>query len=120
VKKSVIRTGHRYGLPVIPGVGSASEALRALESGADALKVFPASALGTSFVRELRGPLPHAPLIPTGGIALEDVGAWLAAGAVACGVGGSLARGGPQQTAARVSAFLAAADERAAARAVVD
>jgi 2-dehydro-3-deoxyphosphogluconate aldolase / (4S)-4-hydroxy-2-oxoglutarate aldolase len=87
---SVIRAGHRYGAAVLPGAGSASEVVQALEAGADAVKVFPAPT--PQWVRDVLAVLPHAPLVPTGGVAPADVPAWLEAGAVACGVGSALAR----------------------------
>jgi 2-dehydro-3-deoxyphosphogluconate aldolase/(4S)-4-hydroxy-2-oxoglutarate aldolase len=58
------------------------------------VKLFPASAVGPSFVRELRGPLPEVPLIPTGGVTIETAPAFIAAGAVAIGIGSWLTGGG--------------------------
>ncbi|MET8765013.1 bifunctional 4-hydroxy-2-oxoglutarate aldolase/2-dehydro-3-deoxy-phosphogluconate aldolase [Lentzea sp. NPDC004782] len=86
----VIRAGHRYGAAVLPGAGTVSEVVRALEAGADAVKVFPAPT--PQWVRDVLAVLPYAPLVPTGGVAPADVPAWLEAGAVACGVGSALAR----------------------------
>lgn len=90
----VIRTGHRYGVPVIPGVATPTEMVRALEEGADALKLFPASGVGPGWLADVRAALPQAPIIPTGGVTLDDAPDWIAAGAVACGLGSALARGG--------------------------
>jgi 2-dehydro-3-deoxyphosphogluconate aldolase/(4S)-4-hydroxy-2-oxoglutarate aldolase len=87
---AVIRAGHRYGAAVLPGAGTVSEVVQALEAGADAVKVFPAPA--PQWVGDVLAVLPHAPLVPTGGVAPADVPAWLEAGAVACGVGSALAR----------------------------
>ncbi|MGW4210585.1 bifunctional 4-hydroxy-2-oxoglutarate aldolase/2-dehydro-3-deoxy-phosphogluconate aldolase [Lentzea sp. NPDC004789] len=87
---AVIRAGHRYGAAVLPGAGTVSEVVRALEAGADAVKVFPAPT--PQWVRDVLAVLPYAPLVPTGGVAPADVPAWLEAGAVACGVGSALAR----------------------------
>ena len=87
---SVIRAGHRYGAAVLPGAGSVSEVVQALEAGADAVKVFPAPT--PQWVRNVLAVLPHAPLVPTGGVAPADVPAWLEAGAVACGIGSALGR----------------------------
>ncbi|MFC3899256.1 bifunctional 4-hydroxy-2-oxoglutarate aldolase/2-dehydro-3-deoxy-phosphogluconate aldolase [Lentzea rhizosphaerae] len=86
---SVIRAGHRYGAAVLPGAGTVSEVVEALEAGADAVKVFPAPT--PQWVKDVLAVLPHAPLVPTGGVAPADVPAWLEAGAVACGVGSALA-----------------------------
>jgi 2-dehydro-3-deoxyphosphogluconate aldolase/(4S)-4-hydroxy-2-oxoglutarate aldolase len=87
---SVIRAGHRYGAAVLPGAGTVSEIVQALEAGADAVKVFPAPT--PQWVKDVLAVLPYAPLVPTGGVAPADVPAWLEAGAVACGVGSALAR----------------------------
>lgn len=87
---SVIRAGHRYGAAVLPGAGTVSEVVQALEAGADAVKVFPAPT--PQWVKDVLAVLPYAPLVPTGGVAPADVPTWLAAGAVACGVGSALAR----------------------------
>ncbi|MFS8102499.1 bifunctional 4-hydroxy-2-oxoglutarate aldolase/2-dehydro-3-deoxy-phosphogluconate aldolase [Lentzea alba] len=87
---AVIRAGHRYGAAVLPGAGTVSEIVQALEAGADAVKVFPAPT--PQWVKDVLAVLPYAPLVPTGGVAPADVPAWLEAGAVACGVGSALAR----------------------------
>ncbi|UNS98667.1 bifunctional 4-hydroxy-2-oxoglutarate aldolase/2-dehydro-3-deoxy-phosphogluconate aldolase [Streptomyces tubbatahanensis] len=104
--REVLRTGHRYGVPVFPGVGSPTEIVRALEDGADALKLFPASAVAPSWVTDVRAALPQAPLIPTGGVTVETAPEWIAAGAVACGLGSALTSGGPQAAGQRVAALL--------------
>jgi len=64
-----------------------------MEDGADIVKLFPGEALGPAFVRALRGPLPHAPLMPTGGVSVENAAEWIKAGCVALGVGGNLTKG---------------------------
>lgn len=86
----VIRLGHRYQKPVLVGAGTVTEVTQALEAGADIVKLFPGSHLGPGFLKALRGPLPQAPCMPTGGVSLENLREWLAAGAVAVGVGGEL------------------------------
>lgn len=106
VDAAVIRTAHRYGAAAFPGAGSVTEIVRALEEGADAVKVFPASAWGPSWVADVRAALPQAPLVPTGGIAPEDVPRWLSAGAVACGIGSALTRGTAAEITARVETLL--------------
>lgn len=102
----VIRTGHRYGVPVFPGVSTPTEMVRALEEGADALKLFPASAVGPSWLSDIRAALPQAPVIPTGGVTIEDAPEWIAAGAVACGMGSALTSGGAAAAGERVAALL--------------
>ncbi len=106
----VIVTGHRYGVPVLPGAQTPIEIQRALEAGSDMVKVFPASQLGPGFISAVRAALPQAPLVPTGGITAGHAASWLTAGAVAVGVGGSLTSGGPAQASERAAELLAALD----------
>lgn len=78
------------GLPLLMGAYTASEAMRALELGATAVKLFPANLLTPAYARALLAPLPELRLIPTGGIAARDFGAWKAAGCVGVGIGSEL------------------------------
>jgi len=78
------------GLPVAPGVFTPSEVAQALDAGAGAVKLFPASTGGPGHLRALRGPFPGLRVIPTGGIGLDDLPAWFDAGALAVGIGGEL------------------------------
>jgi 2-dehydro-3-deoxyphosphogluconate aldolase / (4S)-4-hydroxy-2-oxoglutarate aldolase len=81
--------GHR--LPVVPGALTPTEVAAAWAAGATAVKVFPVSAVGgPAYVKAVRAPLPEVPLVPTGGVGLDDIGAYLAAGAVAVGLGSPL------------------------------
>jgi 2-dehydro-3-deoxyphosphogluconate aldolase/(4S)-4-hydroxy-2-oxoglutarate aldolase len=82
------------GIPMFPGAFTPTEILAAWRAGAAAVKLFPASALGPAFVREHRGPFPHIPLIPTGGVTLESAPAFVAAGALAVGLGSWLTGSG--------------------------
>lgn len=79
------------GPPTIPGVLTPSEIMIARRLGATALKLFPGSLGGPAHLQALSGPFPDVPFIPTGGVSLENVGDWFAAGAMAVGVGGALA-----------------------------
>jgi 2-dehydro-3-deoxyphosphogluconate aldolase/(4S)-4-hydroxy-2-oxoglutarate aldolase len=106
LEPAVICAGHRYGVPVIPGAATATEVVRALDLGADAVKIFPASQHGPRWLSDLRAALPQAPLVPTGGVTPATAPEWVAAGAVACGMGASLTSGGPQAAAERVTALL--------------
>ncbi|MFI7102695.1 bifunctional 4-hydroxy-2-oxoglutarate aldolase/2-dehydro-3-deoxy-phosphogluconate aldolase [Streptomyces sp. NPDC050161] len=101
----VIRTGHRYGVPVFAGVATPTEMVRALECGADALKVFPVSGHDPSWLKDVRAALPQAPLLPTGGVTVESAPEWIAAGAVAVGMGSALS-GGDRDTVAKRAAEL--------------
>jgi 2-dehydro-3-deoxyphosphogluconate aldolase/(4S)-4-hydroxy-2-oxoglutarate aldolase len=76
----------------IPGAFTATEILAAYRNGADIIKVFPAS-VGVAYFRDLRGPLPGIPLMPTGGVNLENIREYQKAGAVAFGVGSALVDG---------------------------
>jgi 2-dehydro-3-deoxyphosphogluconate aldolase/(4S)-4-hydroxy-2-oxoglutarate aldolase len=78
------------GVPCIPGALTPTEVLAAWQAGASAVKLFPASSVGPGFIGQLRGPFPGIPLLPTGGVSVDDAGAWIAAGAVAVGMGGWL------------------------------
>ena len=81
---------HRYNVPVIPGALTPTEIVAAWTAGADFVKVFPASLGGPGYIREVRAPLPHVPLVPTGGVTAENCVEYLKAGAAAVGVGSSL------------------------------
>jgi len=86
----VIEVCRRYGKPVMPGAFSPTEVLAAWQAGADIVKVFPCDVLGPAYLKALAGPLPQIRLMPTGGVNLETIGAFLQAGAFALGVGGAL------------------------------
>ncbi len=86
----VITLCRRYDIPVIPGAMTPTEILSAWQAGADFVKVFPASALGADYIRQVRAPLPQVRLMPTGGISASNVAEYIRAGASAVGVGGKL------------------------------
>lgn len=86
----VIRTCNRYSVAVIPGVLTPTEVVTAAEMGVKMVKVFPADSVGPSYIRALRGPLPHIEYMPVGGISLSNAGDFIRAGASALGVGGGL------------------------------
>ena len=81
---------NRYQIPYMPGAATPREVIEAMECGADIVKVFPGDTLGPSFVKAIRGPLPQASLMPTGGVDIGNVADWIKAGCVAVGVGGNL------------------------------
>jgi len=96
-------------IPTFPGAFTPSEILAAWRAGASAVKLFPASTVGPSYVRELRGPLGDIPLIPTGGVTAETAGAFIAAGALGVGVGGWLfAAGSPDLIRQRAAQLVSA------------
>lgn len=82
------------GIPFLPGVATPSEAGRALRLGVSTVKAFPAATLGPQWVAAVSGPFPRLSVIPTGGIGAHNAADYLAAGALAVGVGSSITRGG--------------------------
>ena len=85
-----IRTAAALGAVAVPGALTPTEVVSAMHSGAYAVKIFPISVFGPSYLKALRGPLPDAILMPTGGIEVEDLYDYFAAGAAMVGVGGTL------------------------------
>ncbi|HXU68648.1 MAG TPA: bifunctional 4-hydroxy-2-oxoglutarate aldolase/2-dehydro-3-deoxy-phosphogluconate aldolase [Polyangia bacterium] len=121
-RADVVEMCHRYDVVAMPGAYTPTEILTAWEAGADLIKVFPASALGPGYLKDLKGPMPQLRLVPTGGVTVENAGAFVAAGASALGVGGALvareaiARGDfarLTEYARRLTAAVRAARERA-------
>ncbi len=93
LKPEIIETSHALDLPCMPGALTPTEVQQAHELGADVIKVFPAHRLGgPAYIKELLAPLPHLKLMPTGGVRLDTVSDWIAAGAVCLGVGTSILR----------------------------
>lgn len=87
----VIQTCQSLNKCVFPGAFTPTEVITAWEAGCDAVKVFPCDVVGAQHIKALKGPLPHIPMIPTGGVNLETAKGFLDAGAMAVGVGSSLA-----------------------------
>ena len=92
-RRDVIAACHERDVVAAPGCFTPTEILDAHECGADVVKVFPATALGPQFIKDVRGPLPQVRLMPTGGVSLDNAGDWIRAGAVAVGVGSALLDG---------------------------
>jgi len=87
----LIHLAHRYSAVVIPGAMTPTEILTAWNAGADMVKVFPAAQLGgPDYIKAIKGPLPQILLVPTGGVTLQNAGAFIKAGVSALGVGGEL------------------------------
>jgi 2-dehydro-3-deoxyphosphogluconate aldolase/(4S)-4-hydroxy-2-oxoglutarate aldolase len=91
----LVRRSVESGLPFVPGAFTPTEIAAAWSAGATFVKLFPASAVGPSFVRELRGPMPDVELIPTGGVDATNAPDFLAAGAAAVGIGSAMVRADP-------------------------
>lgn len=91
VDKVMIQAAVSRGVPIIPGALSPTEIVSAWALGASCVKVFPVQAVGgVSYIKSLQGPLGHIPLIPTGGVTLENAQEFIAAGAIAVGLSGEL------------------------------
>ena len=88
--RAVIETAREAGILVMPGALTPTEILAAWRAGADVVKVFPARQFGPRYISDLRGPLPHIPLMPTGGVDETNALAYLQAGAISVAVGGNL------------------------------
>jgi 2-dehydro-3-deoxyphosphogluconate aldolase/(4S)-4-hydroxy-2-oxoglutarate aldolase len=89
-RPDVIAECHKRGVAAAPGCFTPTEILNAHDLGADVVKVFPATALGPQFIRDVRAPLPQLKLMPTGGVSLDNAGDWIRAGAIAVGAGSAL------------------------------
>lgn len=81
---------NRYKVPYIPGVMTINEIVKAHENGVDVVKVFPGSAFGPAYVGAIKGPLPYASVMVTGGVNLENIDLWKKAGVDLIGIGGEL------------------------------
>lgn len=91
VDPAMIQAAVQRGVPIVPGALSPTEIVTAWLAGASCVKVFPVQAVGgASYIKSLQGPLGHIPLIPTGGVTLENAKEFLAAGAIAVGLSGQL------------------------------
>jgi len=91
LNEAVVVLVRRYSRIMMPGAFTPTEIVRAWEIGADVVKVFPTSSVGPEYIKDLKGPLPHIPLLPTGGVTVDNAGAFIKAGACAVAVGGNLA-----------------------------
>ena len=89
-RPDVVTECHKRGAAVAPGCFTPTEILDAHDLGADVVKLFPATALGPQFIKDIRAPLPQLKLMPTGGVSLDNAGDWIRAGAVAVGAGSAL------------------------------
>lgn len=90
VNADVIQMCNRYSVPSVIGAFTATEILTAWQAGATFVKVFPASAVGPRYLKDIAGPLPQVRLIPTGGVSAENAGDFIKAGARAVALGSNL------------------------------
>ncbi len=93
LSKDTLKLCNRYQVPCMPGVMTIEGVIEAMELGADMLKIFPGEAFGPKIIKAIKGPLPQATMMPTGGVSIDNVGEWIKAGASAVGAGGSLTAG---------------------------
>ncbi|HWV24972.1 MAG TPA: bifunctional 4-hydroxy-2-oxoglutarate aldolase/2-dehydro-3-deoxy-phosphogluconate aldolase [Thermomicrobiales bacterium] len=85
-----IRMCRRYDVPTVIGAYTPTEMLTAWEAGATMVKLFPARSVGPAYIKDVHGPLPHIPIIPTGGVSLENCAEFIAAGAAGIAIGSNL------------------------------
>lgn len=88
--EEVVYHGVEQGVEVWPGTMTPTEIVRAYKAGASAVKVFPMGSLGINYLKEIRAPLSHIPMVATGGVNLQNIRSVLDAGAIAVGLGGNL------------------------------
>ena len=86
----IIQAGKALGLGLYPGAFTATEILEAYNAGADAVKVFPAGAVGPGYIKAVRAPLSHIPMMAVGGVNDKNAGDFIRAGCIGVGVGGNL------------------------------
>lgn len=84
---------NRYRIPYMAGCMTITEVITAMEAGVDIVKIFPADLFGPKIIKDIKGPLPHAKMMPTGGVDVSNAAEWIKAGAVALGAGSSLTAG---------------------------
>ncbi|CAM4506043.1 2-dehydro-3-deoxyphosphogluconate aldolase/(4S)-4-hydroxy-2-oxoglutarate aldolase [Paenibacillus endophyticus] len=87
-----IKLCNRYAIPILPGTMTIHEIQTALELGVDIVKLFPGNLYSPSVIPSIKGPLPQANVMPTGGVSLDNLKDWVKAGAVAVGIGSDLTK----------------------------
>ncbi len=111
---------NRYRVPYMAGCMTITEVLTAMEAGVDIVKIFPADLFGPKIIKDIKGPLPHAKMMPTGGVDVSNAAEWIKAGAVALGAGSSLTKGAKTGDYAQITEtakqFIAAIKEARAAK----
>ncbi|MGI6781831.1 MAG: bifunctional 4-hydroxy-2-oxoglutarate aldolase/2-dehydro-3-deoxy-phosphogluconate aldolase [Acholeplasmataceae bacterium] len=90
--REVAKLCNRYQIPYTPGCMTINEMIEALEWGCDIVKLFPGGAFGPKMIKDVKGPLPHINIMPTGGVSLDNAEEWIKNGAVAIGVGSDLTK----------------------------
>ena len=110
--EGVAKLCNRYQVPYVPGTQTIKEIVTAMEAGCDVIKVFPGDMLGPVFIKDVKGPLPYANLMPSGGVNLENAGEWIKNGAVCISSGSHLTapakKGDLAETAKRAAQYVEA------------
>ena len=88
-----VKLCNRYQVACMPGAMTIKEVVECMEAGADIVKIFPGELFGPAIIKAIKGPIPQASLMPTGGVTVDNAGEWIKAGAVAVGAGSSLTAG---------------------------
>lgn len=91
--EATIKLCNRYAVPCMPGCMTIHDVIKSLELGCDIIKLFPGDAFGPGMVKAIKGPVPQANIMPTGGVDVDNVAEWIKAGVVAVGAGSSLTKG---------------------------
>ncbi len=92
LNEDLVRLCNRYSIPCMPGVGTVTELVRAMELGIDVVKLFPGEVLGPDFIKAVLGPIPYAKMMPTGGVNIDNLDKWFKAGAYAVGMGSGITK----------------------------
>lgn len=92
LNKETIVLCNRYCVPVLPGTMTVQDIVTALELGVDVVKLFPGNLYSPSVIPSIKGPLPQANIMPTGGVSLDNLAEWIKAGAFAVGIGSDLTK----------------------------
>ncbi|MBU5672345.1 bifunctional 2-keto-4-hydroxyglutarate aldolase/2-keto-3-deoxy-6-phosphogluconate aldolase [Paenibacillus brevis] len=90
LNRETVQLCNRYRIPVMPGCMTIRDIQEALELGVDIVKLFPGNLYDPSMIKAIKGPLPQANVMPTGGVSLDNLAEWIKAGAVAVGIGSDL------------------------------
>ena len=91
--EGMVKVANRYQKPVVPGAMTPTEVKQAMEAGADIVKIFPATLFGPKIIKAIKGPIPQAKLLPTGGVSHDNVKDWIEAGSFAVAAGSAIVAG---------------------------
>lgn len=88
----IAKVCNRYMIPYLPGCVSVTEVVTAIENACEVVKLFPGSLLGPQFIKDIKGPLPYAKMMPSGGVSIDNMDKWITAGAHALSIGSALTK----------------------------